>query len=345
MKVTSLIFLAASATVVAASDEFKPKVKLINRRDAMPIPGVFMNAVQAVPALRKRDLGKPLELAEVPGKVQKRSLLETRQWGCETVGQINCSFEGCCNQGTVCGTYGGQTGCCPIGKTCTGVGSCKSTETACGNGCCPSNASCTTNAGGSAACDYGLSGSSSSMGTSKPTATSSRSLSSPTPSGSSSGGTCPNNYSPCPGTDSCCPAGVKCLPDKKCDATCSATDVRCGTGCCKDGFTCDTSTSICQEGSGSTNNDDSDSGTTLLPKSTTAAGSGSGSKTDSLDSGSTTLGGSTAQTGVAAGGNGGSGSSGSSSGITPSGAGSSGPRLIFGMGVAGIVAVVGVALL
>lgn len=96
MKVTSLIFLAASATVVAASDEFKPKVKLINRRDAMPIPGVFMNAVQAVPALRKRDLGKPLELAEAPGKVQKRNLLEARQWGCETVGQINCSFEGCC---------------------------------------------------------------------------------------------------------------------------------------------------------------------------------------------------------------------------------------------------------
>jgi len=99
MKVTSLIFLAASATAAAASDEFKPKVKLINRRDAMPIPGVFMNAVQAVPALRKRDVTgpfEPFELAEAPGKVQKRSLLETRQWGCETVGQINCSFEGCC---------------------------------------------------------------------------------------------------------------------------------------------------------------------------------------------------------------------------------------------------------
>lgn len=341
MKVTSLIFLAASATAAAASNEFKPKVKLINRRDAMPIPGVFMNAVQAVPALRKRDLGKPFELAEAPGKVQKRSLLETRQWGCETVGQINCSFEGCCNQGTVCGTYGGQTGCCPIGKTCTGVGSCKATETACGTGCCPSNASCTTNAGGSAACDYGL-GSSSSMGTSRPTATSSRSLSSPTPTGSSSGGSCPNNYSPCPDSDSCCPAGVKCLPDKKCDATCSATDVRCGTGCCKDGFTCDTSTSICQEGGGSTNDTgDSDSGSTLLPKSTTTSGSGGGSKTDS-PGGSTTLGGSTAQTGVAVGGSGGSGSSGIG---TASGVGSSGPRLIFGMGVAGIVAVVGVALL
>ncbi|PUU82406.1 hypothetical protein B9Z19DRAFT_1075146 [Tuber borchii] len=344
MKVTSLIFLAASATVVAASDEFKPK--LINRRDAMPIPGVFMNAVQAAPALRKRQLGEPLELAEAPGKVQKRSLLETRQWGCETVGQINCSFEGCCNQGTVCGTYGGQTGCCPIGKTCTGVGSCKSTETACGTGCCPSNAKCTTNASGSAACDYGLSGSSSSMATSRPTATSSSlSLSSPTPSGSSSGGTCPNGYSPCVGTDSCCPAGVKCLPDKKCDATCSATDVRCGTGCCKDGFTCDTSTSICQEGPGSTNNDDGGSGT-ILPLSTTTSGSGSGSKTDSPDSGSgsTTLGGSTTQTGVAAGGNGGSGSSSFGTGSS-SGVGSSGPRLIFGMGVAGIVAVVGVALL
>ena len=179
------------------------------------------------------------------------------------------------------------------------------------------------------------------MGTSKPTATSSRPLSSPTPSGSSSGGTCPNNYSPCDDSDSCCPAGVKCLPDKKCDATCSANDVRCGTGCCKDGFTCDTTASICREGSGSTN-DDGGSGTSLLPKSTTISGSGSGSKTDSPGSGSTTLGGSTAQTSIATNGQGSSGSLGTGS---SSGVGSSGPRLIFGMGVAGIVAVVGVALL
>jgi len=91
MKVSPLIWLVATA---AASEEFKPKV--INRRDAMPIPDIFMNAVQAGPAFQKRDLQDPGYLAEAPSGIVKRSLLEPRQWGCETVGQINCSFEGCC---------------------------------------------------------------------------------------------------------------------------------------------------------------------------------------------------------------------------------------------------------
>jgi len=93
MKVSPIILLAVTA---AASEELKPKVKLINRRDAMPIPDMFMNAVPAVPALRKRDLREPIYYAESPAGIVKRSLLEPRQWGCETVGQINCSFEGCC---------------------------------------------------------------------------------------------------------------------------------------------------------------------------------------------------------------------------------------------------------
>ncbi|CAZ81796.1 unnamed protein product [Tuber melanosporum] len=334
MRPTSIILLGASVAVAAASGESQPKVKLINRRDAVPIPDVFMNAIQAVPALRKRELGPPTYYASAPEGVRKRSSLESRQWGCETVGQINCVFEGCCNVGTICGVYGGQTGCCPIGKTCTGVGSCKTGETICGSGCCPSNASCTSNADGSAACDYGT-GSSSTRTLMRPTATSAR-LSSTSTSTSlpGSGSECPAGYSPCADTDTCCPAGVKCLPNKKCDSKCSVSDIKCGTGCCKGGFTCDTATFICQ-GNGSDSSDDSgDSGsgtssggtrsTVSFTRFTATANSGSSSGTTSRSSVPT--------------------------GITASdGGANSGPRLIAGMGmagiIAGVVAIVGVALL
>ncbi|KAG0641313.1 hypothetical protein HOY80DRAFT_999481 [Tuber brumale] len=334
MRPTSIIPVLLGASVAAAaSGEIQPKAKLIDRRDAIPIPDVFMNAVQAVPALRKRGLVPPTYYAATPERVGKRSLLEPRQWGCETVGQINCAFEGCCNVGTICGVYGGQTGCCPIGKTCTGVGSCKTGETTCGSGCCPSNANCTSNTDGSAACDYGT-GSSSTRTSMKLTATSTRSSTSTSTSSPGDTNLCPANYSPCADTDSCCPAGVKCLPDKKCDSKCSASDIRCGTGCCKSGFTCDTATSICQgsgssDDSGDSSSGDSGSGTSNTVSFTrvtaTAEGGGSASTTSSRSSVPTIR-------------------------VSGGGAtGSSGSRLIDGMGMAGIMAgimaIVGVALL
>ncbi|CUS06994.1 unnamed protein product [Tuber aestivum] len=336
MKVTRFVLLGASVTVAAASHQFKPKAKPVDRRDAIPIPDVFINAAQLMPALRRRDLEEPIYYASVPEGIVKRSL-ETRQWGCETVGQINCFFQGCCNVGTFCGTFGGQTGCCPIGKLCTGVGSCKTPETACGSGCCPSNAICTSNADGSAACDYGigLSGSSSTRVSPVPTATSARSSSVPT-------SICPVGYSPCAGTDVCCPAGVKCLPNNKCDAKCSAIDVRCGTGCCTIGLTCDASTSICV-GTGSGESIDSvdigigssSSRRVFSSRSTTSFTRA----TSTPDSGiSVTTARSNAESSVGAGGN----TGGGNSGVI---VGSSGSRLVAGMGIAGVVAVVGVAFL
>ncbi|PWW72928.1 hypothetical protein C7212DRAFT_366524 [Tuber magnatum] len=306
MKVTQLLLLGASIGVATASEKFEPNLKPINRRDAIPIPDVFMNAIQAVPVLRKRDLDELIHPASTLGGVVKRSFLGPRQWGCGAVGQISCPSSG-------------------------------STPTPTRP---PTSAGLSTSTGSTT---FRL-----------PT-----SHTKPSP-------ICPTGYSPCSGSNTCCPAGVKCLPDKKCDSKCSATDVRCGTGCCKKGFTCNTSTSLCAgTGSGDVNDSDdssSDSSSSrsipnrptisaTTPRGPSAeTGVGTSENTGNGGSGSSKSSGSSGGSSDGSSGGGSDGSSGgsfggSSGGSSSGGVSLSGPRLVAGMGMAGAVALVGIALL
>ena len=83
---------------MAVGEEMKP-------RDAMPLDTMFMNGVMMAKAKVRRDDpppgGEPRIRPAIPppgfgvGGLGGRDL-EARQWGCESVGQINCVFKGCC---------------------------------------------------------------------------------------------------------------------------------------------------------------------------------------------------------------------------------------------------------
>ena len=111
--------------------------------------------------------------------------------------------------GTVCGIYGGQKGCCPVGKTCDRVGGCqKSSDVDCKTFCCPSGSTC----GPNETCKMGTDGDSQ----------------------------CEAGYSLCKEFDGCCPNGVRCVLPKNCAIPCAADDPKCGSGCCEKGYYCTT---------------------------------------------------------------------------------------------------------
>jgi len=109
--------------------------------------------------------------------------------------------------GTVCGIWGGEKGCCPVGKTCNGVNGCTNpSDVYCTTYCCPSGSTC----GPSKTCKKEIDGDRQ----------------------------CDAGYSLCAEFDGCCPNGVRCILPKNCAIPCAADDPKCGNGCCEKGFYC-----------------------------------------------------------------------------------------------------------
>jgi len=136
--------------------------------------------------------------------------------------------------GTVCGIYGGEKGCCPIGENCSGVSGCQnSDDVPCTDYCCPSGTSCAKDNTGAGTCSTG----------------------STDDTGNTDNSQCDAGYSACTQFDGCCPTGTQCVLPKNCDIPCASDDPICGTGCCKKGTYC-TSKGTCAK--------DEDSFTTLV---------------------------------------------------------------------------------
>ena len=138
------------------------------------------------------------------------------------------------NIGTVCGIYGGEKGCCPVGKNCNSVSGCQnSDDVSCGSFCCPSGTTCDSTGG---TCNKSGTDDSGNNG--------------------NSGSQCDPGYSACTLFDGCCPTGAKCVLPKNCGVPCTSDDTLCGNGCCQKGTYC-TSDETCAK-------DNTDSFTTLV---------------------------------------------------------------------------------
>ncbi|KAF8445496.1 hypothetical protein BGX38DRAFT_671988 [Terfezia claveryi] len=133
--------------------------------------------------------------------------------------------------GTVCGIYGGEQGCCPVGKNCNSVSGCQNSDDVyCETYCCAAGTTCAVDSTGEGTCSKGGTDDNDSQ--------------------------CDVGYSACTQFDGCCPTGTKCVLPKNCDIPCGSDDTICGTGCCQKGTYC-TSEGTCAK-------DDTGSFTTLV---------------------------------------------------------------------------------
>ncbi|KAI5810144.1 hypothetical protein DFH27DRAFT_177738 [Peziza echinospora] len=152
--------------------------------------------------------------------------LERRQGLCPT-GTFQCtSYDMCCYTDTICGVYGGEKGCCPVGKSCSGVSACPIDTLDCLTYCCAKGNTCGKDATGKGVCNVGTGG------------------------GTGEGQCTQTGYVPCTNMSGCCPSGAKCVPPNSCDIPCSASDPPCGSGCCPKGQKC-TSNLTCAVDTGS----------------------------------------------------------------------------------------------
>ncbi|KAF8417019.1 hypothetical protein EV426DRAFT_578385 [Tirmania nivea] len=149
--------------------------------------------------------------------------LVRRQSSCG-LGATEC-YDGCCDIGTVCGIYGGEKGCCPLGKNCNRVSGCQnSDDVPCKDFCCPSGTTCATDSNGDPTCSEGT---------------------------DNTGSQCDAGYSACTLFEGCCPTGSECVLPKNCNILCDSDDSVCGDGCCQKGEYCN-SDGTCAKGSSPT---------------------------------------------------------------------------------------------
>lgn len=99
--------------------------------------------------------------------ISPEKLLLPRQAEC-SLGQVTCSFGGCCPSGTTCETVNNSPGCCPVGSNCGGSSSsatpsqASNQNVACAtgtylcpvvsSGCCPVGTLCVQDSSGNISC-------------------------------------------------------------------------------------------------------------------------------------------------------------------------------------------------